>query len=88
MATGTGPVRSTPAELDDELQALVDVELGNPRRRAMAGHQARYDSDALYSIAELLRNPRWDSELLELICDVIRDTGRPVGGPPLAVIAS
>lgn len=42
----------------------------------------------MHSIAEALRDPAWNSELLEEICDIIRDTGRHVTGPPLAVIAS
>jgi hypothetical protein len=84
MTAGTRP---SPAELDDELQSMVDLELGHPRRRASASSRGRDDRDAVHSIAELLRRPEWDSELLEEICDIIRDTGRPVGGPPLVVIA-
>jgi hypothetical protein len=42
----------------------------------------------VHAIAEALRNPAWDSRLLDDICDIIRDTGRQVAAPPLAVIAS
>jgi len=84
----TAATRPSPAELDDELQALTDLELGHPRRRATAMAQDRDDRNAVYEIADLLRNPHWDTSLLELICDIIRDTGRQVSGPPLAVLAS
>jgi hypothetical protein len=35
MTTSTRP-KPSPAELDDELQDLVDLELGHPRRRSTA----------------------------------------------------
>lgn len=87
MATPTRP-KSSPAELNDELHALIDLELGHPRRRTTPAAQDRADQDALYAIADALRKPRWDTALLDEVCDIIRDTGRPVTGPPLAVIAS
>jgi hypothetical protein len=87
MTTSTRP-KPSPAELDDELQTLVDLELGHPRRRTTAGGRDRTDQDAVHAIAEALRDPHWDSRLLDDICDIIRDTGRQVAAPPLAVIAS
>lgn len=79
--------RRSAAELNDELQALLDLELGHPRRRVSAQLQDHSDRHAVYAIAELLRCPDWDTALLEEICDIVRDTGRQVSGPPLAVIA-
>jgi hypothetical protein len=88
MATATARPRPTPAELDDELQTRLDLELGHPRRRTTARVQRRDDENAVEEIAHALRNPHWNTELLEEICDIIRDTGRQVTGPPLAVMAS
>ena len=85
--TATQP-KSNPAELNDELHALIDLELGHPRRRTSSREQAGADSHAVHAIAGALRKPDWDSELLEEICDIIRDTGRPVGAPPLVMLAS
>ncbi len=83
----TARTRSTPAELNDELHALLDLELGHPRRRTTASSLHRGDRDAVHAIAEQLRRPAWDTELLEQVCDIIRDTGRQVSGPPLARLA-
>jgi hypothetical protein len=83
----TASTRPWPAELNDELQSMLDLELGHPRRRASASSRDRDDRNAVHEIADLLRRPDWDTALLEEICDIIRDTGRPVGGPPLTVIA-
>lgn len=85
----TAATRPSPSEVNDELQTMIDLELGHhPRRRTTAAGQDRGDRDAVYAIAEALRSPAWDTELLEQVCDIIRDTGRQVSGPPLAVIAS
>ncbi|MFL6163575.1 MAG: hypothetical protein ACJ74U_15295 [Jatrophihabitantaceae bacterium] len=83
----TALTRPSWAELNDELHVLLDLELGRPRRRVSAQLQDRTDRDAVYAIADLLRRPHWDTALLEEICDIVRDTGRQVSGPPLAVIA-
>lgn len=85
--TATRP-KPSPGELNDELHALLDLELGHPRRRTNSGEQAGADSRAVHAIANALRNPDWDSELLDEICDIIRDTGRPVGAAPLVMLAS
>ena len=45
-------------------------------------------ADTVGAIADALRNPGWDSQLLEEICDIIRDTGCQISGPPLGVMAS
>ncbi len=73
------------AELNDELQAAVDLELGHPRSRVDAVTQAVRDRRAVHAIAEALCEPQWDSVLLEEIVQLIRDTGRTVGPPPLAL---
>lgn len=83
----TSRPKASPAEVNDELQTLVDLELGSPRRRTTAGLQDRSDRDAVHAIADALRNPVWDSALLEEVCDIIRDTGRQVGPPPLVALA-
>jgi hypothetical protein len=83
----TATTRPSWAELNDELHVLLDLELGHPRRRVRAQLQDLTDRDAVYAIADLLRRPEWDTALLEEICDIVRDTGRQVSGPPLAVIA-
>jgi hypothetical protein len=83
-----GRAKQTPAQLDEELQLLIDSELGHPRRRTTTARRDRGDRDAVFAIAEAMRNPVWDTALLEEICDILRDTGREVSGPPLAVMAS
>ena len=88
MASDTARPQQNPAQLDEELQLLIDSELGHPRRRTTIARRERGDRDAVFAIAEALRNPAWDTALLEEVCDIIRDTGREVSGPPLAVIAS
>jgi hypothetical protein len=88
--TAAARPRPTPAEVDEELQLMVDLELGHPRTKAArttSEQQADQDSQAVHAIADLLRSPEWDTALLEEICDLIRDTGRPVGGAPLARLA-
>ena len=64
--TATQP-KSSPAELNDELHALIDLELGHPRRRTSSDEQAQADRQAVHAIAGALRKPDWDSELLEEI---------------------
>jgi hypothetical protein len=80
------PSRPSWAELDDELQAMLDLELGDSRRRVDEQAQAERDRRALHAIAGLLRNPDWDGALLDDIVQLLRDTGRRiVGAPPLQV---
>jgi hypothetical protein len=48
MRTTTRP---SAADLDDELQRLVDQELGDPRRRTTTADQLAQDCQALADIA-------------------------------------
>jgi hypothetical protein len=83
MTTTATSRRRSPADI--ELQALIDLQLGEPSRRADAADQAEVDRRALEDIAYQLRSPDWDAGLLEDIVQIIRATGRQVSGPPLQV---
>jgi hypothetical protein len=78
--------KPSPADIDDELQRLVDQELGHPRRRSTAPGQTERDRQAVHAIGYALRSPGWDSALLEDIVQLIRATGRQVSAPPLEVL--
>jgi hypothetical protein len=84
--TTTAPGRRSPAQLDRELQALIDLQLGEPGHRVHADRQAEVDQFALQEIAYALRSPDWDRGLLEDVIQIIRATGRQVSGAPLEVL--